>query len=99
MNDALLFILTALSTYRLTRLFTADRILQAPRAWVVRRSRWLGYLVTCDWCLSIWLAPAPTALAILYPEERITWAILIALSASALVGLLSMIETRLDTEE
>lgn len=98
MNDGLLIILTALATYRLTRLITADRILQAPRAWIVQRSRWLGYLVTCDWCLSIWIAPAPTALAILYPEERITWAILIGLSASAIVGILSMIEARLDTE-
>lgn len=98
MTSTVLIVLVVLSTYRLTRLVTADRILQAPRAWIVRRSQRLGYLVTCDWCFSIWVAPGPVAVATIWPESRVVWAILIGLSASALTGLLSMVEARLDTE-
>ncbi len=98
MPETVLIVLAALSTYRLTRLVTADRILQTPRAWIVTRSRWLGYLVTCDWCLSIWVAPAPAVAVVLWPENRIIWGALIALSASALTGLLSLVESRLDQE-
>lgn len=98
MTPTLLVILAAVSTYRLTRIVTADRILQAPRAWIVRRSPRLGYLVTCDWCFSIWVAPAPAVAVVLWPENRIVWGALIALSASALTGLLSLVESRLDQE-
>lgn len=93
-----LALLAVLATYRLTRLITADRILQAPRAWIVQRNRWAGYLVTCDWCMSIWVAPAPVALALVWPTNRLVWGALLALSASALAGLLSLAEARLDTE-
>ena len=98
MTPTLLVVLAVLATYRLTRLFTADRIFQGFRAWVVTRNRTLGYLITCDWCLSIWIAPGPAALAVLYPENRLVWAILLGLSASALTGLVSLLEARLDQE-
>lgn len=95
---ALLLLLVVLATYRLTRLVTADRITQRFRAWVVAQNRTLGYLVTCDWCLSIWVAPAPVAVATLWPTNRLVWACLAGLGASALTGLLSLAEARLDTE-
>ena len=98
MPSALLIILIGLSTYRVTRLVTADRILQTPRAWIVRRYRRLGYLVTCDWCFSIWVAPGPVALGVLWPENRLVWAVLIGLSASSLTGMLSLVEARLDRD-
>ncbi len=98
MTSTLLVVLAALSTYRLTRLVTADRILQAPRAWTVRRYPRLGYLVTCDWCFSIWVAPIPAVAAVLWPDNRLVWVALIALSASALTGLIALAESRLDTE-
>lgn len=98
MPTALLTVLAVLSTYRLTRLVTADRILQGFRGWVVLRNRTLGYLVTCDWCLSIWVAPLPAAGVVLYPENRLVVAVLVGLSASAVTGLLSLGEARLDRE-
>jgi hypothetical protein len=98
MNPALLTLLAGLATYRLTRLVTADRIFQAPRAWVVQRYRRLGYLVTCDWCLSIWVAPAPAVAVILWPDNRAVLVGLVALSASAFTGLASLGEARLDQE-
>lgn len=93
---ALLITLIALSTYRLTRLVTADRITQKLREAVIARGEMIGYLATCDWCLSIWVAPIPSALAIMYPGNRLILIGLVALSASALTGLLSGVEGKLD---
>jgi hypothetical protein len=90
-------VLASLATYRLTRLFTADKITQPLREWITARSDWFGYLVTCDWCLSIWLSTIPTFLIINHGDNTITRFGLLALCASALTGLVSMIETRLDT--
>jgi hypothetical protein len=89
--------LVALATYRLTRLVTADRIAEPVRNWVVERNPgWAGYLVTCDWCLSIWVAPWPAVAAVLWPDNRAVLAALLALSASAVTGLLSLVERRWD---
>ncbi len=93
---ALQFTVVALATYRITRLFTADRIMDWARAWAERRSAWLGYLITCDWCLSIWLAPPVAALMVIWGDNRLVLAALFALAASALTGLLSIVEARLD---
>lgn len=96
--SVLLIVLAMISTYRLTRLVTADRITQAFRAWMVSRNRALGYLVTCDWCLSIWVAPIPATAVVLWPDSQAVWAALIALSASALTGVFSLVEARLDRD-
>jgi len=88
-------ILVALSTYRLTRLITADRITQKLREAVIARGEMVGYLATCDWCLSIWLAPIPTGLAVMFPGNRLILIGLLALSASALTGLLASLEGKL----
>jgi len=93
----LLLTIVALATYRLTRLVTADKITEALRSRAFRRqSNWLGYLVTCDWCLSVWVAPLPTVAAVLWPDNRVVLVGLVALAASALTGLASLIERRLD---
>jgi hypothetical protein len=93
----LLVALVALSTYRLTRLVTADRITQRLREAILARGEMVGYLATCDWCLSIWLAPIPTSLAVLYPDNRLVLIGLLALSASALTGLIAGLEGKLDS--
>lgn len=89
------FGLCVLATYRLTRLITADQITEPIRLWAARRSKWLGYLTTCDWCLSIWISPVVAGLAMIWPSE-ITLLILASLSISGLVGLASLTERRLD---
>ena len=94
---ALTLALVALATYRLTRLVTADKITERFRDWANGRKRsWPGYLVGCDWCLSIWLAPLPTVAVILWPDNRAVLAALVALSASALTGLIATVEQRID---
>lgn len=89
-------ILAVLATYRLTRLVTADMISENFRSWVDSRSKTLGYLVECDWCTSIWLAPLPAVAVVLWPDNRVVLIGLTALSLSALTGLLHLVENRLD---
>lgn len=40
---------------RLTRLFTADQITEPVRDAADRLGA-VGYLISCDWCLSVWLS-------------------------------------------
>ncbi len=94
--SVLWLVLGALACYRLTRLVTADQITLPLRTWVLDRSTWFGYLVTCDWCLSIWIAPWITAGIMFHGEHLFVQAPIVALSVSAITGLLSMIESRLD---
>lgn len=96
MTMTITIILVALSTYRLTRLVTADRITQKLREAVIARGEMVGYLATCDWCLSIWVAPIPSSLVIMFPGNRLILVGLLALSASALTGLLAGIEGKLN---
>lgn len=89
-------VVVLLATYRITRLITADKITERIRLWAEQRNAWLGYLVTCDWCLSIWLAPIPAGLMVAGGDSRVVWWLLVALAASAAAGLLSLLERRLD---
>jgi Protein of unknown function (DUF1360) len=52
----------ALAAYRLTHLAVDDTITAPCRAWVLER--WPGWpltLVTCSWCISIWIGGAVVA--------------------------------------
>lgn len=54
-------LLAGLATARLTRLATEDQILAGPRARLIRRlgvDHPISYLVTCPWCMSMWIAAA-----------------------------------------
>lgn len=60
------FVVFMLAVYRATRLILQDEILDGPRNWAfskVKRGGKLEYLLTCEWCISIWVA---IPLAILY---------------------------------
>jgi hypothetical protein len=95
--NTLWLIITMLATYRLTRLVTADEITKGLRGWVVDRSQWLGYLVTCDWCLSVWIAPLPALSVVVWGDVTPVQVVLVALALSGATGLLSLLERRLDT--
>lgn len=69
--DALVIVLLALTVWRATRFVVKDDLplIKTPRDRLVRRStqldgtlRWYGELITCPWCVSVWLAGAGTAL-------------------------------------
>lgn len=58
MTPALTFVVFALAVARATVLVTEDKITEKPRFAVIRRVKeggYLEYLVTCPWCVSIWL--------------------------------------------
>jgi len=94
--NVLVLILAVLATYRLTRLVTADKISANFRSWVDSRWERIGYLVECDWCLSIWFAPLPATAVVLWPDNRVVLIGLTALSLSALTGFIHLFERRLD---
>lgn len=88
------FLILGLAVFRLTRLFTRDTILEGFREKVWRRyppeSEKLGYLLTCEWCLSIWLGSLVYLSSILMPTT--TRAITTVLALSAIAGLLAAYE-------
>lgn len=92
----MIWLLAFLACYRLTRLITADVITQPLREKVADRSPFLGYLVSCDWCLSIWLAPVVATPVVLWPGNRFVVFLLLWFALSAVAGLLSVIESRID---
>ncbi len=79
----------ALAVFRLTKLVVDDEIFAAVRDKLLERfppeSTKLGYLITCPWCVSIYLGGAVVAARVLVPRQ---WDLLAhALSYSALTGL------------
>lgn len=57
--DLLTFIIFSLATFRMARLLTTDVIFEPLRNFIWKRStpdKFLGYLFTCNWCMSIWTA-------------------------------------------
>ena len=92
-----LLLLTFGAVWRLSRLIAVDFICERLRFWGERRSPWLGYLLSCPWCISIWIAPPIAALAVLLPENLAVWIGLTALTASGAAGLMVAVEDRLDS--
>ena len=74
---------------RTTRLVVADQITYRIRAWLVLRlgpSHPLAYLVTCSWCLSVWIGAGIAALAYFYSDTRWFFFAALAGTASLLTG-------------
>lgn len=57
-------IVVVLAGARLTRLITSDALTEGPRTWLLNRlDGWprLQYLITCDWCASMYASLAVVA--------------------------------------
>lgn len=63
-----------------------------PRPTQFKRS--IAYLVTCVWCVSIWVGAGVTLFAVLTPSHWVTWeyAPLVWLTSSAVTGLVSQLD-------
>jgi hypothetical protein len=85
----------ALATYRITRLFTRDTILNTLRNRFWERfppeSTKLGYLFTCEWCLSVWVASVIFISAMI---NTVTVLVVAPFALSAIAGLLTAYEDR-----
>lgn len=93
-----ILILGLLSTARLTRALTTDRIGLPIRSFVVNRlgaDSMLGYLLHCRWCSSMWISvPIALLVALLLCDGSDVAALTIplALAYSHLTGLLVALE-------
>jgi len=91
MRDMTSLAVTALATYRLSRLAVEDEITAPIREKVWKfappeRSK-VGYLLTCYWCSSIYAASALEISRIIAP--RTTRTVETVLAASAVAGLIA----------
>lgn len=89
MTSALDLIILALAVYRITRLVTTDVILNRYREKIWRRyppeNGGLGYLITCDWCTSLWVSSLVVVMYTIASEP--TTLILSVFALSGFVGL------------
>ena len=90
------FIIFALATYRATRLVTTDEIFSNLRNRFWNRfppeTTKTGYLLTCEWCTSIWLGLLFSFCYTISSDVSRIFAV--ALALSALAGLLTAYERR-----
>lgn len=93
-ENILVWVLAVGATARLTRLLTVDELplVARPRDKIIDRygtDHWLSYLVTCPWCLGMWVAAAVFPAAFLAGDSlwfQVPAGILtLAMAASAVV--------------
>ena len=85
------FVLLSLAVFRVTRLFTTDVIFERFRECVWKHKppkTFIGYLFTCNWCLSIWFSSLFTLCYTIEPTVTVYVALPFAFSAVA--GLISV---------
>ena len=90
-TTVLQFIILGLAAYRLTRLVTTDVILNPIREKIWKKyppsKHNLGYVITCDWCTSIWVS---SLVVIMYTiASSLTLTVCCVFAISALVGLMT----------
>ena len=87
----LLVVLAIGATVRLTRLVTADYLGHTIRERLT--DRWgedshRAYLIGCDYCASMYLAPIVATVTVLWGDNRVILIGLLALTASQVAGML-----------
>lgn len=85
--DTLDFIILTLAIFRLTRLVTTDTILEKFREFIWKKSppekNGIGYLITCNWCSSIWVSSLVFSMYKIATEPMIFVCSILALSGFA----------------
>lgn len=76
-------LIDALAVYRLVRLVAQDTITQPARRALFRRLPSAKGLVTCPWCMSVWVAAGVVTARRACPRAWAPVAELLALSAAA----------------
>ena len=87
MNDFYDLVILALATARLTRLVTTDTIFAPLRERIWKRfppeSSRYGYLITCNWCTSIYAATLVVSMYRIIEKPTIFVSMILALSMIA----------------
>lgn len=85
-----LLVLLSLVTYRVTRFLINDTLINRQRIavenWLLRR-RWLKIveLISCPWCVSVWIAAGVTFTADLFTSVPMPWLVWPATSTGAML--------------
>jgi hypothetical protein len=83
-------LVATLAVARVTRFIVDDQLSIGFRRAVMNRwgeDSWQSYLVTCPWCVSVWIALPIMPVAVLWPNRWVIAALSIA-AASMVTGLL-----------
>lgn len=89
-------LLFLLASYRLTRLVTTDDVTAALRDRIWSRfppDTRTGYLITCDWCSSVYMASLLVFLYMIVPVPAML--LMLVLAGSAAAGIISTCLERL----
>lgn len=84
------FGLLTLLAFRITRLLISDTILDVPRGWLTRKVKadsYLADLLTCPWCLSVWLTLAVYLISIHLCHLDIALPVLQAVGTMTITGM------------
>lgn len=87
--STLTVVLTLGLILRATRLVVADQIIYPVRARIVVRlgpDHPVSVLITCSWCMSVWIAAAICAAAYWWGDTRVWFLVALAGTASLLAG-------------
>lgn len=86
-SPALLLVLVVATVHRFSRLITRDSILDGPRDWIIARYHGsLVELLSCMWCVSVWVAAAVLSVVVFGPAW-FGW-VMFGAAASSVAGLL-----------
>lgn len=92
----LVVVLTLGLAARITRVLTVDRISYPIRQRIVvwlGPDNWFAYLVTCPWCLGLWVSAGVGAAAYFYADTRWWLCVALAGTASYVTGVLAQYTT------
>lgn len=96
MSNFFELLLAGLATYRIARLVVRDEIFSRPRNAIWKKfppeKSQFGYLFTCMWCTSIWVASLLEISRIIIPN--IVHPVEVVLALSAIAGLLAAYEEK-----
>lgn len=91
----MIFVLLVLAVARVTRFITADVLFDPVRKWAIRglvrrnEDSKIAYLISCDWCASIYVGAAFAGAWYAWGESMAFMAVCAALAASYVAGYLN----------
>lgn len=94
MLDPITLIVLMFAVARVTRLIVDDKISLPIRQWVLAKSGedgWFYYLVSCPWCMGVWVSAAMTTVTFLW-DSPVWSALLVFLAVAQLASTLLTFE-------
>lgn len=96
------WLIVPLGVTRAMQITLWDRITAAPRAWLGDRLNpdgYLGYLIRCPWCISVWIGALTVALTVWGTTREWTLRVLAALALSLVAVVLDRVIDRVAPDD